>query len=93
VVFFCRICGAFKSENDFYKSKKTKWGIDTKCKEHYTRKEPDDDGEMDYLKLNSITEQDFIDTQILLQKMGYKFGPNEKSVHEQFMDRHPDLKK
>ncbi len=90
--FFCSICGCYLHESKFYKSKKTKWGIDNKCKEHYTRKEPDDDGEMDYLKLNPITESDFIETQKLLQRMGYKFGPDEKSVHDQFMDRHPELK-
>ena len=36
---------------------------------------------------------DFIETQKLLEKLGYKFGPDELSVHEQFMLRHPELKK
>ena len=85
--FFCRICGQYKPETDFYNSTKTKWGIDTKCKEHYTRKESDDDGEMDYLKLNPIKESDFIETQKLLERLGYTFN-GEESVHQQFMKKH-----
>lgn len=85
--FFCRICGQFKPETDFYKSNKTKWGIDVKCKLHYGKKDPDDDGEMDYLKLNPIKESDFVETQKLLEKLGYRFDTNE-SVHEQFMRKH-----
>jgi hypothetical protein len=90
--FFCSHCGCFKSENDFYKSNKTKWGIDNKCKIHYSRKDPDDDGEMNYLKLGPIKESDFIEVQKFLSRIGYKFGPDEKSVHEQFMDKYPELK-
>jgi hypothetical protein len=85
--FFCRICGQFKSETEFYKSNKTKWGIDTKCKLHYTRREPDDDGEMDYLKLNPIKENDFVETQKMLERLGYRFD-TEESVHQQFMKKH-----
>lgn len=89
--FFCRICGEYKPEHEFYNSNKTKWGIDTKCKMHYGKKDEDDDGEMDYLKLNPIKESDFIEVQTILEKMGYKFGPDEPTVHEQFMERHKDF--
>lgn len=85
--FFCRICGEYKPESDFYKSTKTKWGIDVKCKLHYTRKNNDDDGEMNYLKLNPIKESDFVETQKLLEKLGYEFN-GEESVHQQFMKKH-----
>jgi hypothetical protein len=89
---FCVQCGQYVAETNFYKKKGSTWGYDSRCKIHYTRKDKDDDGEMDYLKLNPLTEDDFIQTQIMLEKMGFKFGPGEKSVHEQFMDRHPHLK-
>lgn len=82
--FFCRICGTYLPETDFYKSKNSNWGIDTRCKLHYGKKETDDD--MDYLKLDPLKEKDFIDTQKLLQKMGYKFG-TDKSIHEQFIEK------
>jgi hypothetical protein len=42
---------------------------------------------MDYFKLNSLTENDFVQTQIILEKMGYKFGI-EESVHEQFLKKY-----
>jgi len=85
--FFCRICGEYKPETNFYNSNKTKWGIDNKCKEHYTKKE-DDDKEMDYIKFNPLKETDFIESQKLLERMGYKFGPHQPSISEQFNKRH-----
>ena len=85
--FFCRICGEYKPEVEFYKSKEGKWGLDSRCKMHYKRKEEDDDPEMDYLKLNPITEDDFIGTQKILERLGYEFG-NGESVHNQFMKKH-----
>lgn len=91
-MYFCRICGQYKPENDFYKSKEGGWGIDTKCKEHYTRKEENDDPEMDYLKLNPLKESDFIETQKLLESMGYDFSTGV-SIHEQFLERHKLNKK
>lgn len=85
--YFCRICGEYKPETDFYKSKESIWRIDTKCKIHYTRKETDEDDEMSYLKLNPLKENDFIETQKLLERMGYDFSTGE-SVHQQFMKKH-----
>lgn len=85
--YFCRICGEYKPENDFYKSKESIWKVDTKCKIHYTRKEKDDDPEMDYLKLNPLKENDFVETQKLLERMGYDFSTGE-SIHDQFLKKH-----
>lgn len=82
--FFCRICGTYLPETDFYKSRSGNWGMDTRCKIHYTRKESDDG--MDYLKLDALKEKDFIEAQKLLQRMGYKFG-TDKSIHQQFLDK------
>jgi hypothetical protein len=90
--YFCRICGEYKPENEFYKSKEGMWKIDTKCKIHYTRKEIDDDDEMSYLKLNPLKEQDFINTQIFLEKLGYDFSKGI-SVHDQFVKKHKLNKK
>jgi len=82
--YFCRICGEYKPEVDFYKSKEGLWKIDTKCKIHYTRKNKEEDDGMEHLKLNPLKESDFIETQQLLERMGYRFDI-EQSVHEQFM--------
>jgi len=88
IYYFCRICGDYLREDNFYKSTRTKWGIDTKCKIHYTKREPDDDGEMDYLKLNPIRDEDFKGTQMILERLGYKFGSEYPPVHIQFNQRH-----
>jgi len=88
IVYFCRICGEYKLENEFYKSKTGPFKIDTKCKIHYTKKEPDDDGSMDYMKLNPLTDEDFKGAQNLLEALGYKFGVGVPPVHEQFNQRH-----
>jgi hypothetical protein len=87
VVYFCRICGDYLPEDQFYKRKDTPYGIDSRCKIHYTKKEEDDDGEMDYLKLNPLTEEDFVNTQIFLTKLGYDFSTDEP-IYKQFNRRH-----
>jgi hypothetical protein len=91
-VYFCRICGEYKPEDEFYKKTDGVFGKDYKCKQHYTRKDPEDDGEMDYLKLNPLKETDFEGAQIVLERLGYKFGSEYPSVHEQFLTKH-NLKK
>ena len=88
VYYFCRICGDYLREDNFYKSKTGPFKLDTKCKIHYTKKDIDDDGEMDYLKLNRIQDEDFKGTQMLLESLGYKFGADTPSVHIQFLKRH-----
>lgn len=86
-LYFCRICGTYLNEKQFYNSQKSKWGIDSRCKIHYKKTKEDIDPEMDYLKLDALTEEDFIETQKLLERMGYKFCEGCPSVHEQFMER------
>jgi len=86
--FFCRLCGEYKPEADFYKSKKNLWGLDSKCKIHYTNtKDTEDMSDMDYMKLSPVKESDFINVQVMLERMGYKFGEGEESVHQQLMNK------
>ena len=87
-VYFCRICGTYKPEDEFYTSKTGPFRIDTKCKEHYTRKEDDDNGEMDYIKLDPLKEEHFYETQIVLKNLGYEIGPDSLPVHIQFNKKH-----
>lgn len=85
---FCRICGKYVPEDQFYKKKGGKWGLDAKCKIHYTRtNEDDDDAEMSYLKLDPIKESDFKNVQELLISLGYNFDTGV-SIHEQFKNKH-----
>jgi len=86
--YFCRICGQYKLETEFYARNSEVFGIDTKCKIHYTKKEKGDNGEMDYIKFNPLKESDFEATQRFLESIGYKFGVNEESVHIQFLKKH-----
>ena len=85
-VYFRRQCGFYLPETQFYKSKEGKWGLDSRCKTHYTRKEEDDDPEMNYLKLNPITEDDFIGTQKILERLGYTF--TGETVNQQFLKKY-----
>lgn len=86
--YFCRICGKWLPAENFYKSNKYRFGLNTKCKLHYNKKNEVVDKEMEYLKLNPLRDEDFVGTQELLEKLGYKFGPGELPVHEQFNIKH-----
>lgn len=86
--YFCRICGEYKPETEFYKSKTGPFRIDTKCKLHYSKKEPNDDGSMDYLKLDPLNDEDFYGAQIVLERLGYKFGMDTPPIHIQFNQKH-----
>jgi hypothetical protein len=86
-MFFCRICGKYQPETDFYKKKDSKWGIDSKCKLHYQRNnKEDEDKSMEHLKLDPIKEEDFKNVQELLELMGYTFN-GKKTIHEQFVEK------
>ena len=84
--FFCRICGDYQPESQFYKKKNSKWGIAYSCKIHSTRKEKNDTGEMDYLKFDPLTESDFIGAKKLLQALGYDTN-SDTPIHQQFSIR------
>lgn len=82
--YFCPVCGKYKPEKEFYKRKKGKWGVESTCKIHFSKRDKDDKGENDHIKFNKVTEQDFIGARILLQKMGYD---TTKDVHQQFLKK------
>lgn len=87
-VYFCRNCGTYLPETNFYKSKTGPFKISTQCKLHYSKKDKDESDEMDYLKLDPIQDEDFQGVQRLLETLGYKFGVDIPSVHNQFLKRH-----
>ena len=87
-VYFCRICGDYKPESEFYKRKKHPFKTDSRCKLHYSKKDKDDDGDMNYIKFLPLKEDDFIQTQIVLELLGYKIGKDEDPVHIQFNKKH-----
>ena len=86
--YFCRNCGTYLPETNFYKSKTGPFKISTQCKIHYSKKTKDDSDEMDYLKLDPLQDEDFQETQMMLERLGYKFGIDEPPVHIQFNTRH-----
>jgi hypothetical protein len=85
VSYFCSICGKYKPEKEFYKSKKNKWGVETRCRLHFTKRDKDDDRNDHHLKLSRVTEKDFIGARELLQQLGYD---TTKDVHQQFKNKH-----
>jgi hypothetical protein len=86
--YFCRICGQYKLETEFYTRNSEPFRIDTKCKLHYTKKDKNDNGEMDHIKFNPLKQSDFVATQKFLETLGYKFGIGEEPVHIQFNKKH-----
>lgn len=87
-VYFCRICGTYKTADNFYNRKKTNFGIDTRCKLHYTKREEGHDKSMDYIKFTALTQDDWRGAQRVLEILGYKFGENVESIHNQFIKKH-----
>ena len=85
--YFCTICGAYKPEKEFYKSKRTAWGKDTRCKIHTKNKEKDD-GTNNHLKLSKVKEEDFLGARELLKKLGYDTSHPTLSIHEQLINKH-----
>lgn len=86
--YFCRNCGTYLPETNFYKSKTGPFKISTQCKLHYSKKTKDESDEMDYLKLDPIQDEDFQGVQRLLETLGYQFGVDIPPVHIQFNTRH-----
>jgi hypothetical protein len=86
--YFCRNCGTYLPETNFYKSKTGPFKISTQCKLHYSKKTKDETDEMDYLKLDPLQDNDFYGTQDLLERLGYKFGVDVPPVWIQFNTKH-----
>lgn len=89
-IYFCRNCGTYLPETNFYKSKTGPFKISTQCKLHYSKKDKDEsnDIDMEYLKLDPIQDEDFQGVQRLLETLGYQFGVDIPPVHIQFNTRH-----
>jgi hypothetical protein len=87
-VYFCTSCGDYKPEAEFYRSKSTPFGLTYKCRIHYKKSDTPSDPAMDYLKLNPLSDKDFEDTQLVLEKLGYAFGPDQLPVWRQFEIKH-----
>ena len=87
-IYFCTVCGDYKPEEEFYNSKSNPFGLTYKCKIHYKKDSNIPDPSMDYLKLNPLTDKDFEDTQIVLEGLGYTFGPDQLPVWRQFEIKH-----
>lgn len=85
---FCRACGDYKCETEFYNSKTGRFGKTYKCKIHYSKKTEPVDAEFKYLDLNPITDNDFIETERVLKLLGYQIGPNELPIWRQFEIKH-----
>lgn len=83
--YWCSICGEYKAEADFYKSSRTKWGVDRNCKEHYRNR--DADKENKHLRFNNIQKSDFEGAVGILESLGYDMT---KNVHTQFVERHKE---
>ena len=85
---FCRMCGEYKPETEFYNSKDTPWGKTHKCKIHYKVEKEEVDEEMSYFRLSPITDSDFEGVERLLTMFGYKIGPDELPIWKQFEIKH-----
>lgn len=84
-MFFCRICGDYQPESQFYKKKGSKWGLAHSCKIHSTRKS-EEDKDMEHIKFDPLTESDFIESKKLLERLGYDIH-SDVPIHQQFNHR------
>lgn len=87
-VYFCRLCGTYQPETQFYDKPGTTFNKDSRCKIHYLSKGKDDSPEMKYLELSPIKQHDFTGAQRILENLGYEFGEGKPSVNSQFLERH-----
>jgi len=87
-VYFCSLCGDYKLETEFYKSKQNPFGLTYKCKIHYKKDKTPIDPTTEYIKLVNVTDSDFEQTQRLLEVLGYKFGKGQLPVWRQFEIKH-----
>jgi hypothetical protein len=86
--YFCRLCGDYKHENEFYNSKHTPFGKTYKCRIHYSKTGDAVDDESEHLKMNPITDSDFEGAETVLKNLGFTFGPGELPVWKQFEIKH-----
>lgn len=85
--YFCTICGTYRPEDEFYKSKRTAWGKDTRCKLHF-RNRIKDEGGNDHLKLAKLKEEDFIGAKKLLKSLGYDTSDPDNPIHLQVANKY-----
>ncbi len=89
VYYFCRMCGDYMKDSAFYPDKNKNFGVSYTCKLHTKKeKKTEEDKDFDYLKMSRITDNDFDETQRLLENLGFRFGHGELPVHEQFRLKH-----
>jgi hypothetical protein len=87
-VYFCRQCMVYKPESEFYKRSDSSFGVDYRCKIHRKTPSVKSDPSMSYLKLHTLRDSDFVETEKVLNSLGYKICPTCDPVWEQFNKRH-----
>ena len=87
-VYFCRQCMVYKPESEFYKRKDSSFGIDYRCRIHRKPKSTERDKSMSYLKLHTLRDSDFTETEKVLKILGYEVCKDCPPVWEQFNKRH-----
>jgi hypothetical protein len=88
IYYFCTLCGDYKLETEFYNSKDTNFGKTYKCKLHYKKDQIKEEETNEYLRLSTLTDEDFAGAQRLLETLGYKFGADQLPVWKQFILKH-----
>ena len=91
--YFCRLCGDYLHEREFYNSKDTPFGKTYKCRIHYSKNKEEDTEEFEHLKMNPIKDSDFEGAEQLLTNLGFTFGAGELPVWKQFEIKHKLNKK
>lgn len=90
-VYFCRQCMVYKPENEFYKRSDSSFGVDYRCKIHRKpgpKTTTKTDKSMSYLKLHTLRDSDFEETEKVLTILGYNICPTCLPVWEQFNKKH-----
>jgi len=86
-MYFCRQCGMYRPEEEFKKVKNTYWGLSPSCRLHNKTSSGKLEKDTEYLVFRNISEQNFIETQKVMEALGFNYGQG-KTVHQQFCEKH-----
>lgn len=89
IYYFCTMCGEYRHENQFYKSKRNIYKISYRCKIHkFDDKDKETLKGTEHLTFKKLTEKDFDECREFLTLLGYDITGESGTIHQQFMERH-----
>lgn len=96
MMYYCRQCGIWRTEDKFYQKKDGIYGKNEYCNLHkpikLTEEQKIELKENKHIHYSKLTDEDFENTKEYLKLLGYDTD-GKKTVHEQFMEKWINKKK